>query len=40
VKVRIAPSLLAADFTRLAEEIATVEGAGADVLHLDVMDAG
>jgi ribulose-phosphate 3-epimerase len=39
MKVRIAPSLLAADFTRLAEEIATVEGAGADLLHLDVMDA-
>ena len=38
-KVRIAPSLLSADFSRLAEEIQTVEEAGADWLHLDVMDA-
>jgi len=37
--LKIAPSLLAADFTRLAEEIALVEAAGADLLHLDVMDA-
>jgi ribulose-phosphate 3-epimerase len=36
--VRIAPSLLSADFTRLGEEIAAVETAGADLLHLDVMD--
>ncbi len=35
--VKIAPSLLSADFTRLAEEIATIE-AGADLLHLDIMD--
>ncbi|SDF40454.1 ribulose-phosphate 3-epimerase [Sporolituus thermophilus] len=36
--VKIAPSLLAADFTRLAEEIKKVEQAGADLLHLDIMD--
>jgi ribulose-phosphate 3-epimerase len=36
--VKIAPSLLSADFGALAEDIARVEGAGADQLHLDVMD--
>ncbi|HBO70509.1 MAG TPA: ribulose-phosphate 3-epimerase [Deltaproteobacteria bacterium] len=34
----IAPSLLSADFGRLAEEVAAVEKAGADLLHIDVMD--
>ncbi len=34
----IAPSILSADFTRLAEEIAAVEAGGAKVLHVDVMD--
>ena len=36
--VKIAPSILAADFARLGEEIAAVEAAGADLLHVDVMD--
>src|SRR5215208_4131813 len=34
----IAPSILSADFTRLADEIAAVESGGARVLHVDVMD--
>ncbi len=34
----IAPSILSADFTRLADEIAAVEAGGAKVLHVDVMD--
>jgi ribulose-phosphate 3-epimerase len=36
--IRIAPSILAADFGRLADEVARVEAAGADLLHVDVMD--
>ncbi len=36
--IRIAPSILAADFARLGEEVQLVEAAGADVLHVDVMD--
>ncbi|GMV50400.1 MAG: Ribulose-phosphate 3-epimerase [Nitrospirae bacterium] len=36
--VRIAPSILSADFARLAEEVARVEQDGADWLHVDVMD--
>ena len=34
----IAPSILSADFTRLAEQVRLMETAGADMLHLDVMD--
>ena len=35
---KIAPSILSADFSRLAEEISAVEEAGADLIHIDVMD--
>ena len=34
----IAPSILSADFARLGEEVSAVLDAGADVVHLDVMD--
>lgn len=36
--IRIAPSILAADFTRLGEQIAEAEAAGADYIHIDIMD--
>jgi ribulose-phosphate 3-epimerase len=35
---KIAPSILSADFTRLGEEVKRVEQAGADYIHIDVMD--
>lgn len=37
-KVRVAPSILSADFGRLAEEVKAIEEAGADYVHIDVMD--
>ncbi|MDA8161390.1 MAG: ribulose-phosphate 3-epimerase [Desulfobacteraceae bacterium] len=36
--IMIAPSILSADFSRLGDEIAAVEKAGADAIHIDVMD--
>ncbi len=36
--VKIAPSILSADFMKLGEEISAAEAAGADMLHLDIMD--
>lgn len=38
MKIKIAPSILSADFSCLAREIKKVESAGADMLHIDVMD--
>ena len=37
-QIKIAPSILSADFSRVGEEIAATAAAGADVMHLDVMD--
>ncbi|HVK80640.1 MAG TPA: ribulose-phosphate 3-epimerase, partial [Verrucomicrobiae bacterium] len=34
----IAPSILAADFSKLGEEVRAAEAAGADMIHVDVMD--
>ncbi len=36
--IQFAPSILSADFTRLGEEIAAVDQAGAEIIHIDVMD--
>ena len=37
-KIKIAPSILSADFSRLGDEIKAAEAAGADIIHVDVMD--
>lgn len=37
-KVKIAPSILSADFAKLGEEVITIDKAGADYIHVDVMD--
>ncbi len=37
-KIQLAPSILSADFTRLGEELRAVDQAGADIIHIDVMD--
>ena len=36
--VKISPSILSADFSRLGEEIISLDKAGADYIHVDVMD--
>jgi ribulose-phosphate 3-epimerase len=36
--VKIAPSILSADFTRLADQVKSAEQSGADMIHLDIMD--
>lgn len=38
MSVRIAPSILSADFARLGEEVRAIDEAGADYIHIDVMD--
>ncbi len=37
-KIKIAPSMLSADFSRMGEEVSKIVAAGADLIHLDVMD--
>lgn len=37
-KIKIAPSILAADFTRLGQQVSDAEQGGADLIHIDVMD--
>ena len=36
--VKVAPSILSADFSRLGEEVTALDSAGADYIHVDVMD--
>ena len=38
MNIRIAPSILSADFSRLGDEVRAIEAAGADLVHFDVMD--
>jgi ribulose-phosphate 3-epimerase len=38
MSIKVAPSILSADFSRLGEEVTAVERAGADMIHVDVMD--
>lgn len=38
MKIKVAPSILSADFSRLGDEVSSVEAAGADMIHVDVMD--
>jgi ribulose-phosphate 3-epimerase len=38
MSIRIAPSILSADFARLGDEVRAIEAAGADLVHFDVMD--
>lgn len=37
-QVRIAPSILSADFSKLGEEVRAIDSAGAEYIHIDVMD--
>ncbi len=36
--IRVAPSILSADFAKLGEEVRAVSDAGADYIHIDIMD--
>lgn len=38
-KLLVSPSMLAADFARLGDELSAIDAGGADMVHLDVMDA-
>ena len=38
MSIKIAPSILSADFSKMGEEVRSLEAAGADMIHCDVMD--
>ena len=38
IPIKISPSILSADFSKLGEEVVALERAGADYIHIDVMD--